>query len=257
MNKLIKWLLLSMIIAILFGCSSKGNEGTEKTELSISAAASLTDALNELKQVYESEHDDVKITLNLGSSGKLATQIEQGAPSDIFLSASRSDMERLSVKVLVNESSVVDFTKNSIVVIANKSTADPLTSFEQLGDEDFDHLSIGEPDTVPVGRYTKEVLEHLQLWTPLQNKLVMGSDVRQVLTHVEMGNAEYGIVYSTDAFVSDKVVVVAEANSAWHTPVVYPGAVIKDSKHPEKAQDFLDFISGEEGKEILKKYGFK
>ncbi|WP_060208478.1 molybdate ABC transporter substrate-binding protein [Sporosarcina koreensis] len=257
MKKLVSWLLLLMTMAISFGCSAEGNESAKKTELLISAAASLTDALDELKEVYESEHDDVTITLNMGSSGKLATQIEQGAPSDIFLSASQSDMERLSEKELVSGSSVVDFTKNSIVLIANKSTTDPLTTFEQLGDDAFEHLSIGQPETVPVGRYTKEVLEHLQLWTPLQNKLVMGSDVRQVLTHVELGNAEYGIVYSTDALVSDKVVVVAEADPAWHTPIVYPGAVVLDSKHPGTAQDFLDFVTGDEGKEILQKYGFK
>lgn len=257
MNKIVNWMLLLLIMAIPFGCSSKGNEDAGTTELSISAAASLTDALNELKQVYESDHDDVKITLNLGSSGKLATQIEQGAPSDIFLSASQSDMERLSKKELVSGSSIVDFTKNSIVLIANKTTRDPLTSFEQLGVDAFDHLSIGEPDSVPVGRYTKEVLEHLQLWTPLQTTFVMGSNVRQVLTHVEMGNAEYGIVYSTDALVSDKVVVVAEADPAWHTPIVYPGAVVKDSKHPKQAQDFLNFLTGDDGKEILQKYGFK
>ncbi|HEX5563800.1 MAG TPA: molybdate ABC transporter substrate-binding protein, partial [Sporosarcina sp.] len=105
--------------------------------------------------------------------------------------------------------------------------------------------------------YAKEVLEHLNLWKPLQDKLVMGSDVRQVLTYVEMGNAEYGIVYSTDAFASDKVVVLAEASPSWHTPIVYPGAVVKDSRHHDEAQDFLDFLSGEEGKAILQKYGFK
>lgn len=257
MKKLVQFILLFVITAIPLGCSNQSDEGERKTELSISAAASLSDALSEMKNVYESKNDDVSIALNFGSSRKLATQIEQGAPADIFLSASEEDMDKMKGEGLVIESSIVDFTENSIVLIANKSLKDPVSSFEQLNSITFDHLSIGEADSVPAGRYAKEILEHFHLWQPLQSKLVMGSDVRQVLTHVEMGNAEYGIVYSTDAFVSDKVSVVAEAESSSHTPVVYPGAVVKDTKHEEKAQDFLNFLTSKEGREILQKYGFK
>lgn len=229
----------------------------EKKGIAISAAASLTDALNELKNAFEDENDDVSVTLNFGSSRKLATQIEQGAPADIFLSASTEDMERLKEQGLINETTVLDFTENSLVLIMNKAVKNPVTSYELLGNDEFDHISIGEPDTVPAGSYAKEVLEHLQLWTPLKDKLVMGSDVRQVLTHVEMGNADYGIVYASDAWTSDKVTVVAEADPTWHSKVVYPGAVVKDSNHPAEAQDFLDFLSGEKGRAVLQKYGFK
>jgi molybdate transport system substrate-binding protein len=250
-------MLLFVLMAIPLGCSKQGVEREGKTELSISAAASLSDALTEMKKVYESKNDDVSIALNFGSSRKLATQIEQGAPADIYLSASEGDMDKMKEKGLVVDSSIVEFTENSIVLIANKSMKNPVSSFEQLDSISFDHLSIGESDTVPAGRYAKEILEHLHLWQPLKNKLVMGSDVRQVLTHVEMGNAEYGIVYSTDAFVSDKVIVVAEAEPSWHTPIIYPGAIVKDSKHQENAQDFLIFLTSKEGIEILQKYGFK
>lgn len=229
----------------------------EKKEVAISAAASLTDALNELKIIFEDEHDDVSVTLNFGSSRKLATQIEQGATADIFLSASMEDMERLKEHGLVNETTMVEFTENSLVLITNKVVNNPVSSFEQLGTARFDHISMGEPDTVPAGRYGKEVLKHLQLWAPLRDKLVLGSDVRQVLTHVEMGNADYGIVYASDAKTSDKVIVVAEADPSWHTNIVYPGSVMSDSVHPTEAQDFLDLLSGKKGRAVLQKYGFK
>lgn len=255
-KRLLIWMLLLIIMGVLLGCSSNEDE-PKKTELSISAAASLTDALTEMKSVYESKHDDISIALNFGSSRKLATQIEQGAPADIFLSASEEDMDRMRERKLVDESSIVDFTENTIALIANKLMQNPVISFEQLGSLPFDHLSIGETDSVPAGRYAKEVLDHLNLWLPLQEKLVMGSDVRQVLTHVEMGNAEYGIVYSTDAAISDKVIVIMEADSAWHSPIVYPGAIIKNSKIHSEAQQFLDFLNSDEGKAILQKYGFK
>ena len=257
MKRRMLMLFLLVFATILFGCSSNKHDESGKTELAISAAASLTDALTDLKKAYEKENDSVELSLNFGSSRKLATQIEQGAPADLFLSASSEDVERLKEKELVIDSSIVNFTENSLVLIANKFEAKRVSSFEQLVTEDFGHLSIGEPDTVPAGRYTKEVLDHLQIWLPLQNKLVMGSDVRQVLTHVEMGNAEYGIVYASDAFISDKVTVVAEADPSMHSPIVYPGAVVKDTEHPDEAHDFLDFVASEKGRAILQKYGFQ
>ena len=232
-------------------------EKTGETELAISAAASLTEALTELTSAYETDNEGITFSLNFASSRKLATQIEQGAPADVFLSASSDDVRRLKEKGLLVESSIVDFAENSLVLISNKGVTNPVSSFQQLKSASFDHLSIGEPDTVPAGKYTKEVLEHLGLWLPLQDKLVMGSDVRQVLTHVEMGNADYGIVYASDAFVSDKVIVVAKADPATHSPIIYPGAVMIESEHQNEAQEFLDFVASEKGRTILQKYGFK
>jgi len=257
LKRFYRCLLFLIVLTIPFGCANKINENVSKTEVSISAAASLTDALTELKKAYENENGNIDLMLNFGSSRKLAAQIEQGAPADIFLSASEEDMDNMERKGLIIESSIVDFATNSIVLIANKSVKNPVSSFQQLDSMAFDHLSIGEASAVPAGRYAKDVLEQLNLWTTLQDKLVMGSDVRQVLTHVEMGNAEYGIVYSTDALASDKVVVAAEANPDWHSPIVYPGAIVMDSKNPEEAQDFLVFLASYAGKEILQKYGFK
>ncbi|PIC69415.1 molybdate ABC transporter substrate-binding protein [Sporosarcina sp. P16b] len=257
---------LSILLTIfLIGCSN-ANE-TEKAgavdqenpevELVVSAAASLTDALVELKGPFEEAHDGITVTYNFGSSGKLATTIENGAPSDVFLSASSKDMNDMEDKDLILNESRKSFAKNALVLITQKDSDSAISSFEDLNTATLDHVAVGEPGSVPVGRYTKETFDSLGLWEPLQDKLVLSSDVRQVLTHVEMGNADYGVVYSSDAFVSNDVKVLAEAEADWHEPIVYPGAVVAESKYQEAAQQFLDYLTGDVGKETLQKFGFK
>ncbi|WP_303965303.1 molybdate ABC transporter substrate-binding protein [Sporosarcina ureae] len=255
--------LFVMLSIFLIGCSdtNKNTDATDQetpeAEILVSAAASLTDALEDLKADFEKANEGVTVTYNFGSSGKLATNIENGAPSDVFLSASSKDMNELEDKGLLIHESRKDFTENALVLIAHKDSDSTISSFEEIDPAALDHFAVGEPESVPVGRYTKETFENLDLWEPLKEKLVLGSDVRQVLTHVEMGNADYGVVYSSDAFVSDDVKVLAEADTDWHAPIVYPGAVVKDSKHQEAAQQFLDYLTGAEGKEALQKFGFK
>ena len=255
--------IFGMLSIFLIGCSeTNDNENTEAApaedaEILVSAAASLTDALEDLKGAFEEAHEGVTVTYNFGSSGKLATNIENGAPSDVFLSASAKDMDDMEDKELIVDESRKDFTANALVLIAHKDSDSQISSFEDIDPAAIDHFAVGEPESVPVGRYTKETFENLELWEPLQDKLVLGSDVRQVLTHVEMGNADYGVVYSSDAFISDDVKVLAEADADLHAPIVYPGAVVAESKHPEAAQQFLDYLMGDEGKETLQKFGFK
>jgi len=253
------WLLaVSCLLLVLAGCSAGESEkSAEPVEIMVSAAASLTDALTDMKTSFEKEHESIIVTFNFGSSGKLVQQIEQGAPSDVFLSASSKDMNTLDEGALLVEGTRIDFAANELVLITNKDESFTMDSFEDIDPSTIAHFAVGEPESVPVGRYTKEVLESIGLWEPLQDKMVLGSDVRQVLTHVEMGNADLGVVYSSDAKISDKVKVLATANAEWHGPIVYPGAVVSDTKHPEEAKAFLAFLTGDEGKEILKKYGFK
>ena len=261
MKKVSGFLVLLCLLLILVGCFNSHqpiiSDSDDEVELTISAASSLTDALNDLKASFESEHPTITLSFNPGGSGKLAQQIKQGAPSDVFLSASKKDMDKLQEGNLLLEDTRIDFATNELVLITNKEQPFNLSSFEEIDPATVDHFAIGEPESVPVGRYTKEALEKLELWEPLQSKVVLSSDVRQVLTHVEMGNADIGIVYASDALISDKVKVVAAANSEWHDQIVYPGAIIADSRHPEEAKAFLAFLTSEQGKEILKKYGFK
>ncbi|WP_342514093.1 molybdate ABC transporter substrate-binding protein [Sporosarcina sp. FSL K6-1522] len=266
MRKWLSLVVLLVLVMIPFGCSNEGDvKGAgespsvkeQNVELMISAAASLTDALTDMKASFEKEHENIKLTFIFGSSGKLVQQIENGAPSDMFLSASKKDMDTLQEGKLLVEETRVDFTANELVLIANRDSTLTIDSFEAIDPAAIDHFAIGEPESVPVGRYTKEVLEHIGLWEPLAGKMVQGSDVRQVLTHVEMGNADVGIVYSSDAKISDKVKVLATANAEWHEPIVYPGAVISESKHVDEAKAFMAFLTSDAGKEILKRYGFK
>ncbi len=258
MNKKVWGLLVCCCLLLMTaGCSSSESESEQEVELMISAAASLTDALNDMKTTFESENKNITLTFNFGSSGKLVQQIEQGAPSDLFLSASKKDMDKLQEEGLLLDETRIDFAANELVLITNKDESLTVDSFEDIDPSAIAHLAVGEPESVPVGRYTKEVLEHLGLWGPLQSKMVLGSDVRQVLTHVEMGNADLGVVYSSDAKISDKVKILATANTEWHGPIVYPGAVIAETKSSKEAQVFLAFLTSDEGKEILKKYGFK
>lgn len=249
------WLLVvSCFLLMLAGCSV--GESAEPVEIMVSAAASLTDALNDMKLSFEKEHKNIIVTFNFGSSGKLVQQIEQGAPSDVFLSASKKDMDTLEEGQLLLDETRVDFIANELVLITNKDQSLTVDSFKDIDPSAIAHFAIGEPEGVPVGRYTKEVLENIGLWEPLQDKMVLGSDVRQVLTHVEMGNADLGVVYSSDAKISDKVKVLTIANAEWHGSIVYPGAIVSETKHPEEAKAFLTFLTGNEGKEILKQYGF-
>lgn len=268
MKKIIHIFTFACLILIPLGCSNGEfireekvgfveSVGGSKGELMISAAASLTDVLNEIKPKFEDEHLDIVLTFNFGSSGKLAQMIRQGAPSDVFLSASGTDMDKLQSEALILEDTRSNFAENELVLITNKEQPTNLTSFEEISSANAKHFAIGEPESVPVGRYTKEVLEHLGLWGSLQGSLVLGSDVRQVLTHVEMGNAQIGVVYSSDAFISDRVKVIARANTEWHNPIFYPGAVVSDTSRPEAAKVFLEFLTSEVGQEILTNYGFK
>ena len=243
------------VLLIPIGCSN--GESDEEIELMVSAASSLSDALQEMKAPFERQHPDVTLTYNFGSSGKLVQQIEQGAPSDVFLSASEMDMDKLQGEELIVEQTRVDFAANGLVLITNKDASSAVDAFEKIAPADIAHIAVGEPESVPVGRYTKEVFDHLGLWEQLQSKLVLGSNVRQVLTHVETGNADLGVVYISDAKISDQVKVLAVADAKWHDPIIYPGALVSATEYPEEAKAFLAFLTSEEGRETLKKYGFQ
>ncbi|MED1745953.1 molybdate ABC transporter substrate-binding protein [Brevibacillus borstelensis] len=270
-RKYLSTLLFAILLLMAVGCSTQtaqpqsqqpdtASQSAEKPlqiELMVSAAASLTDALNEIKPLFEQEHPGVTLTYVLGSSGKLATQIEQGAPTDVFLSASKKDMDKLEEKQLIQKDSRTDFAKNALVLVVGKESTLSVGSFEDLTKDEIKHLAVGQPDSVPAGRYAKEALEHLKLWEPLADRLVFGSDVRQVLTFVESGNAEAGIVYASDAAISEKVKVAAKANEEWHKPIVYPGAITSSTEHADLAKAFIAYLSSEKGKEILQKYGFQ
>jgi molybdate transport system substrate-binding protein len=245
-------------LALFTGGSFGGSPSpqTAKADLTVSAAISLKDALDEAKQTYIAANPNVTIAMNYGASGTLQLQIEQGAPVDVFLSAAPKQMDALETKGLLLESTRKDLLRNEVVLIVPKDSTLGISSFQDLTRADVKQVALGEPVTVPAGQYAKEILTSLGIYDAVNSKAILAKDVRQVLTYVETGNVDAGIVYATDAMSSTKVKVEATAPPNSHSPVIYPAAVIKASKNPAAARAFLDFLASPRGRSIFQKYGF-
>lgn len=249
------WILLILVLtAALAGCGREASPA----ELTVSAAVSLKDALEAFQPIFEKEHG-VKLLYNFGASGTLMQQILQGAPVDVFISAGSKPMDDLEAKGKVVPGTRRPVVKNTLVLVVPKevSQGDALTFRRLTSDGNF-RLAIGEPGTVPAGTYAKQVLEHLGIYQRLEaeKRLVFAGDVRQVLAYVERGEVDGGLVYKTDAALSEKVRVTDEAPSDWHEPIVYPGAVVEGTAHPDLAREFLRQLAEGKGKAILEDYGF-
>lgn len=241
------------LLAGLAACG--GNKSQKKTEFSVSAAASLTDCMNELGDVFMKANPGVKCLFNYGSSGKLQQQIEQGAPADVFISAGQKQMNALEEKDLIDKASRVDLLKNELVLIVPKDSKLDLKCFEDVTKDEVKMIAVGEA-SVPAGQYTEDVYKHLNLWDQVTKKANFGQDVRTVLAWVENGEVDCGVVYATDAAITDKVKVAAQAPEGSHKPVIYPAAIMKNRAQPEIAEKFMAFIKGDEAARIFEKYGF-
>lgn len=259
MNHIRKILLLPLIIlyiALSAACGqTAANTSSEPVELTVSAAASLKDAMEEIKTAYSEEKPDVTLSINFGSSGSLQQQIEQGAEVDVFVSAATKQMDELEGKGLILEETRRDFLENKIVLVVPADSSE-VADFKDLSADEVEQVGLGEPGSVPVGQYAEELLTGLGILDSIKSKVVYGRDVKEVLAWVETGNADAGIVYETDAIVSDKVKIVARAPEGSHQPVYYPAAVIKASRNADAAKEFVDFLYGGAAKTIFEKFGF-
>lgn len=250
------WILISFFTVI--GCSQlASNTDSQKVELTVSAAASMQDAMKEVAEAYQKEHLNTKITYNFASSGTLTQQIKQGAPVDVFVSANERFMDELDKKNLLLPETRSDLLQNDIVLIVPKDNIRNISNFQQLTNSNIKRFSIGEPKSVPVGQYAKEVLSNLKIYEQVKPKTVFAKDVRQVLSYVELGNVDAGIVYATDAKVSDRIKVVATVSDNTHKPIIYPVAAIKRTQNPEAAKEYIQFLLSNSAKDIFEKYGFK
>ncbi|CAG9611245.1 Molybdate-binding protein ModA [Bacillus rhizoplanae] len=255
-------------VAIVVGCSgnldtsSKSNnqkvtgEKKEKVELTISAATSLQDALIELQKTFEKDHSNIKLKFNFGSSGALQQQIAQGAPVDLFFSAAKDKFDALVKEGLISKEDGVDLVGNELVLVVPKDTASGVKNFGDLTKKEVKRISIGTPESVPAGQYAKESFKNTKIWTGIESKVVYAKDVRQVLSYVETGNVDAGVVYKTDALSSNKVNIVATADKQTHTPIIYPVGIIKDTKHRTEAKEFYKFLQSKYAMKTLEKYGF-
>ena len=242
---------------LMTGCGGGVEKSSAPVELHVSAAASLTNAMNDLAELYAKENPNVKIVFNFGSSGALQQAIENGGESDLFFSAAQKQMNALDEKGELAEGTRKDLLRNEVVLIVPAAGTKDIKNFEDAATDKVEKIALGEPKGVPVGQYSEEIFDALKILDAVKAKAVYGSDVRQVLAWTESGEVDCGVVYATDAAVSDKVKVICAAPDGSHKPVVYPAAVIKSSNHLDAAKKFLDFTTSDAAKKIFAKYGFK
>lgn len=279
MKKKILALLLVMVFAFsLVACTSqkkqeqKENQNTEQAdakkledtakepektglELNVSAAASLKDALTKINENYQKETGNT-VTMNLASSGKLVKQIEEGAPADVFISASKAKMDELVEKDIVEKDAVSNLLNNDLVMVVPKDAEKKAKSVEEILEIDG-KIAVGEPSSVPAGKYTQEALTSLGVWEKLQDKIVFAKDVRATLAYVEKGEVVAGFVYKSDATVAENSEIAVVLDEATHKPIIYPIAVIKESKNVQEAKKYEEFLKTQESLKIFEEFGFK
>ncbi len=265
--KITSFLALTALSSLLvIGCNTIGKIQLEQptnagqsTQITVSAAASLKDVIEDIEPLYQEKHPETEIIYNFGSSGSLQRQIEQGAPVDLFISAASKQMDALEKEGILLRETRRDLLKNQMVLVTAKTNAKnnpKFDNFDDLTNQQIKTIALGEPESVPAGKYAQEVLTSFQITDKVNSKAVYGKDVRQVLNYVATGNADAGIVYRTDVQVADNVEIVATAPENSHSPVVYPIAVIKDSQHSEAAKDLIEFLTTPEAQEIFEENGF-
>lgn len=252
-----KWrFTLTCLLVIFAGFGTIATVGAETEKITVFAAASTTNAVTEMAELFEKSHP-VKVRLSFASSSTLAKQIENGAPADIYLSANPTWMDYLADKGAIVSSSRSDLLGNRIVLIAPQAspleniTVDSTLDLAQMLGEG--RLAMGDPDHVPAGMYGKQAFEQLGLWHAVEDKIAGAKDVRAALVLVERGETPLGQVYATDAAISKKVKVVGMFPEESHPPIIYPVAMIKETSY---AKAFMTFLRSQESTAVFLKYGF-
>ena len=272
--------LAMSMTACLTGCGStntntnadtgSASDSGKKTELVVFAAASMTETLNQIKTDYEAQHKDVTLTYNFDSSGTLKTQIQEGATCDVFISAAQKQMDQLDASKdktanpeqldFINSDSRMDLLENKVVLVVPENNPKNIQSFDDLKSklESGDVLMAMGNSDVPVGQYTQKILQYFGLDEKAladAGEITYGSNVKEVTTQVSEGSADCGIVYYTDAY-SAGLKVVGEATEEMCGKTIYPAAVMKNSEHPEQAQEFLAYLSSDAAAKVFEKVGF-
>ncbi len=244
------------LVSLLFLTFSFVAVASAEQELIVSAAASLTNAFGEIGKKFESANPGTRVVFNFGASGALLQQIDKGAPVDVFASADQKTMDQAAEKGLIISGARKDFVSNELVLILPHGAKTPVKALQDLTAGEIGKIALGNPDTVPAGRYAQEVLTNEGLWEELKPRFIFGESVRQVLDYVSRGEVDAGFVFATDAAVAkDTVSVALEATK--HKPITYPIAVVGSTKNRDLATLFVNFVLSGEGREILFSYGFK
>lgn len=261
------FLLLTSVLAATTGSAA---ENGEKTELIVFAAASMTETMTKIKELYEAMHPDVNLVYNFDSSGTLKTQIQEGAACDIFISAAPKQMNQLDAAAgkeanpdgldFVADGTRFNLLENKVTLAVPEGNPKNITSFEQLAKLLTDGnvlLAMGNSD-VPVGQYTQKILAHFKLdeaKLASDGKITYGTNVKEVTTQVAEGSVDCGVIYATDAF-SAGLTVVDSATPEMCGQVIYPAAIMKNSRHMDAAKDFLKYLTGDAASSVFTGVGF-
>ena len=273
MKKSIAFLLAVMMLFALAACGNDKAQAeveaaeAEEITLYVFAAASMTETLDQIIELYKAEAPNVTIVPTYDSSGTLKTQIQEGAECDLFISAAQKQMNQLDAAKdaeggntdgldFVLSDTRVNLLENKVVLAVPDENKANIQSFEDLGTDKLTLLCIGNED-VPVGAYSEEILTTLGILDTLKasNKLTYGSNVKEVTTQVKEGTVDAGIIYATDAFSAD-LTVVAQADTSLCRQVIYPAAVMKNTQHEEAARDFLAFLQSDAAMQVFESVGF-
>ena len=230
--------------------------GDGNGEILVAGAISLRDALREAAERFEIEAGAGVVRIHTASSGALARQVENGAPVDVFFSASPVEVERLDTLGLLVPGSRVTFASNRIVIIVPEG-ADPPAGFEGIAGERFARVALGNPKTVPAGRYAKQALVSTGAWNAVASRAIFAENVRQVVEYVARGDVNAGLVYATDLQrFRERVTAGPVAPAGSHDPIRYEAAVVRDARHHDRASRFLRFVAFGAGRLILERHGF-
>ncbi|MBP2030658.1 molybdate transport system substrate-binding protein [Methanohalophilus levihalophilus] len=249
-------ILAFLLLAVVMYTVYDPQEEDSKTKLTVSAAASLTESFLQIEEEFEEAHPDIDVVLNLAGSGTLRMQIEGGAPIDVFASASQKHMDLLAESGLILNSTRSNFAGNSLVMIVPSGSGTNGVSMADLTSEEVGKVAMGDPDTAPVGKYTKEALEDAFLWDEISGKIVYAENVKQVIVYVEKAEVDAGFVYSSDYMAADKNRIEMAAEVPVNSSISYPIAVVSSSPEKEAAGKFIDFVLSQEGQTILEEHGF-
>lgn len=256
MKKFLLWAPLLSFFLVIPGINLSSAEPA--MEITVSAAISLKNTFEEIGKIFEEKHPRTKVRFNFGASGDLARQIEAGAPVDVFASAAQKDMDDIDKKGLITSGTRMNFAGNSVVLVKPGMSQIRMELFEDLRKPEVKKIVIGNPKSVPAGRYAEEVLKYLDLWEAVRDKLVLAEHVRQALDYVARNEVDAAMVYSTDAMIRPREVrIITKAPDRSHQPIVYPIGIVKGSKNQSLAKEFVAFVLSPEGKNLLKKYGFE
>ena len=224
-------------------------------EITVFAAASLTDALREIGANYEKQSGD-KAVFNFAASSMLERQIEEGAPADIFFSADEAKMDELEKKDLILKETRKSRLSNSLVIVVSSDSRLKITSPADLASSKVRRLALADPKAVPAGVYSKAFLEKENLWLEIQPKVVPVDNVRAALAAVESGNIEVGMVFKTDAAISKKVKIAYAVPAGAGPEISYPVAVMKNARQVESAKQFVEYLGSHDAATVFARYGF-